>query len=66
MFLYKRYLTFDISAQKNLFPIFNQISKSPWDFGDSDVDCYGENFSLETFRKWNDIVPKYIEGPKML
>ena len=31
---------------KNLFPIFNQFSKSAWDSGDGDVDGDGENFLI--------------------
>ena len=48
MFYKKLLIKYNIILKK-LFPFFSQISKSPWDSGDGDVDGDGENFNIENF-----------------
>ena len=43
---YEKYFMKQNIIFKNLFPIFNQFSKSAWDSGEGDVDGYGENFLI--------------------
>ena len=45
MFYEKYFIKYNI-VLKNLFPFLSQISKSPPDSGDGDVDGDGENFLI--------------------